>query len=299
MSADIDDDDDCYQAIEAAQVFYNMHGRRFTALNTAYLLPVEEDEFERSSLIHRLIQFMFNGRVYIGPVKETLQLGPYRKVLDLGSGRGFWAVEMCDLFPWVCSNNCTSRPTLPRFEVWDINMPDMPYAEDTFDLIHARCVHTGIPNYPRFLSEIGRLVRPGGLVILIEPDLRPMTSPKSSTRSGLTYRSCLVSLGIDVTVPQRLGALLEQTGRFEKITEYTGTIPIGFYPEDPRILTVGQLQWMAYDLLLPGLKPMFLHLGLREARVDRIIKDAQQDLYHTEYRLASHLRVVYALRRPH
>ncbi|KAJ7097875.1 S-adenosyl-L-methionine-dependent methyltransferase [Mycena belliarum] len=318
MSADVDDDDDCYQAIEAAQFFYKLHGRRFGSLNTAYMLPVDTDEFKRSSLFHRLIQFMFNGRVYIGPVKETLQFGAYRKVLDLGTGRGFWAVDMCDLFSWVYVTGVDAAPIqfneVPprcRFEVWDINTPDMPYAADTFDLIHARCVHTGILNYPRFLSEIGRLVRPGGLVILIEPDLRQLaddqpeieytfgSGPRGWFTLWETYRSCLVSLGIDVTVPQRLGALLEQTGLFEEINEYTGTIPVGFYPEDPRILTVGQLQWMAYDLLLPGLKPMFLHLGLREARVDRIIKDAQQDLYHTEYRLTSHLHVVYALRRPH
>jgi ubiquinone/menaquinone biosynthesis C-methylase UbiE len=48
----------------------------------------------------------------------------------------------------------------------------MPYEDGYFDLIHARAVHTGIRDYPRFLGQVARILRPGGLVILIEPDLR-------------------------------------------------------------------------------------------------------------------------------
>ncbi|KAJ7449865.1 S-adenosyl-L-methionine-dependent methyltransferase [Mycena latifolia] len=302
-------DDECYLPIDNVQLFYEMHGRKFNALNTSYLLPVDEDEIKRSSLLHRLTQFIFNGRIYVGPVKETLQFGPYRKVLDLGTGRGFWAVDMCDLFSWVYVTGVDLAPIQFTFEVWDLNTPDMPYSTATFDLIHARCVHTGILDYPCFLREIGRLLRAGGLVILIEPDLRQFADGKpeieytfgSGPRGWFTlwetYRSCLVSLGIDVTVPQRFRALLEETGLFENIMIHTGKIPVGFYPEDTRILTVAQLQWMAHDLLLPALKPMFLHLGLRESRVDRIIKDAQHDLYHSDFELMSHLHIAHALRR--
>jgi len=65
------------------------------------------------------------------------------------------------------------------------------------------------------------------------------------------------------------------------------------------VLTVGQLQWMAYDLLLPALKPMFLSLGMLETRADRIIKDAQFDLYYsnTDFKLSSHLHIIHATRR--
>jgi hypothetical protein len=76
-----------------------------------------------------------------------------------------------------------------------------------------------------------------------------------------------------------------------------GTFNLPTLALDSSLLTVGQLQWMAYDLLLPALKPMFVHLGLLESRVDRIIKDAQKDLYHTHFELSSHIHIAYATKR--
>jgi len=134
-------------------------------------------------------------------------------------------------------------PARCRFEIWDINTYDMPYEDAYFDLIHARDVHTGIRDYPRFLAQIGRILRPGGLVILIEPDLTQYADGKpelewtfgSGPRGWFTlwetYRSCLSLLGVDVTVPQRLKQLLEETGLFENIEDFRGVIPVGFYPE--------------------------------------------------------------------
>lgn len=66
---------------------------------------------------------------------------------------------------------------------------------------------------------------------------------------------------------------------------------------DRRVLTVGQLQWMAHDLLLPALKPMFMHVGLLESRVDRMIKEAQKDLYSGDFELSGRLHIAYATRR--
>ncbi|KAJ6572900.1 S-adenosyl-L-methionine-dependent methyltransferase [Mycena sp. CBHHK59/15] len=293
-----------------------MHDRKFSVLNPTYLLPVDDDEVKRSDIHHRMIKFIFNGRTYVGPVKETLQFGEHRHVLDLGTGGGFWAVDIADQFSYV---NVTGVDVVPiqmlevpercSFEIWDFNGLDMPYEDCSFDLIHARSILTGIPDYPRFLVQISRLLRPGGLVILIESDLWQFADGKAESDwmygSGPrgwftlweTYRSCLISLGIDVTVPRRFTDLLKKTNMFERIVEHEGIIPVGFYPRDDRLLTVGQLQWMDYDLLLPALKPLFLHLGIREPKVDRIIKDAQNDLYHSEFELSSRLHIAYALRR--
>jgi ubiquinone/menaquinone biosynthesis C-methylase UbiE len=136
----------------------------------------------------------------------------------------------------------------------------MPYADGYFDLIHARAVFTGIRHYTRFLHQIARLLRPGGLVILIEPvlmqyvlhhlhisiqktlkQLQANNKPEVEYTFGSgprgwftlweTYRSCLASLEVDVTVPQRLGRLLEDTRAFENIEVHEGIIPVGFYPE--------------------------------------------------------------------
>jgi len=63
---------------------------------------------------------------------------------------------------------------------------------------------------------------------------------------------------------------------------------------DPHLLTVGQLQWMDYELFLPALSPLFLSNNLPIPTVDRIIKEAQQDLYFPSDSLSTHLHIVYA-----
>lgn len=66
------------------------------------------------------------------------------------------------------------------------------------------------------------------------------------------------------------------------------------YNIDENLLTVGQLQWMDYELFLPALEPFFLSLGLPPSQVDRIIKDAQYDLYFPSICQSSYLHIVYA-----
>ncbi|KAJ7040634.1 S-adenosyl-L-methionine-dependent methyltransferase [Mycena alexandri] len=306
-------EDDEYLALDGYKLFYEMQGRKFNALNQTYMLPADDEEIERFNLFHRLVKWIFGGNSVPGPVQETLQSGDHRaSVLDVGTGRGDWAVELCDMFPSVHVTGVDLVPIQYQevplkclFEIWDANAHYLPYGDRHFDFVHARAVHTGIVDYPRFLREIGRILRPGGTILLIEPDLRQWPELKFKHGAGPrgwftfweTYRSCLFASGIDVTVPQRLKRLLEETDVFEQIQELEGEIPVGFYPISEALLTVGQLQWMVYNLLLPALKPMFLALGLPETSVDQIIKDAQHDLYYSKFKLSSRLRIAYAIRR--
>jgi hypothetical protein len=67
--------------------------------------------------------------------------------------------------------------------------------------------------------------------------------------------------------------------------------------KDEHQLTVGQLQWLDYDLFLPALKPFFLSTGVSESNVDRILQEAQRDLYYPSTPYSSLIHVVYAVKR--
>ena len=52
---------------------------------------------QRSELHHRLLQFLFSGKNYVGPVEDILTNNTNhdnhrRRVLDLGTGGGIWFV---------------------------------------------------------------------------------------------------------------------------------------------------------------------------------------------------------------
>lgn len=99
------------------EFFVYRHGRRMSAMAVTYPLPLDEDEVKRFELHHRMMQFIFSGKNYVGPVKQALQFGQKRRsesilylgtfdtyvdlcaVLDLGTGSGQWAIDMADEFP--------------------------------------------------------------------------------------------------------------------------------------------------------------------------------------------------------
>jgi hypothetical protein len=90
------------------------------------------------------------------------------------------------------------------------------------------------------------MLRPGGLIILIEPDTEPMVDGKfasqiarSGHESGMPgwvklwreYRRCLRAKGIDLTAPGRLRKLIQGTNAFGKVVSQQADIPIGFWPK--------------------------------------------------------------------
>ncbi|KAK0197041.1 S-adenosyl-L-methionine-dependent methyltransferase, partial [Armillaria mellea] len=333
-----------YVGDDDSEFFRQVHGRSLNTLNTSYLLPCVSISCNAASEYHhRMLKFLFGGQNYVGPVKEVLQFGEQRlmirSVLDLGTGGGLWyayfrlhamtsggggidegaafcpgpskwqtefpraeviGIDLAPIQPRDVPPNCT-------FELFDLDQQSIPYPDGCFDLIHARSMFMGIHNYPRLLREISRLLRPGGLVILIESNLTPIIAPSSPSSSQQdasgwftfweTYHTCLRRQRIDPTVPQRMVDLLSATGTFENIAKREGNIPVGFWPREPLSLTVGQLQWMDYELLLPALRPFFLTVGLPETKVRSLIADAQQDLYHPSVHLSCLTYIVHASKR--
>lgn len=66
---------------------------------------------------------------------------------------------------------------------------------------------------------------------------------------------------------------------------------------DPVLLTIGQLAWMDYDMLLMSLRPLLLqNSGLPPDHVDRLISDAQADLYYPQIRPSVCLHIVFAFK---
>ncbi|EIW85136.1 S-adenosyl-L-methionine-dependent methyltransferase [Coniophora puteana RWD-64-598 SS2] len=316
-----------------SQFFCQIHGRRFNVLNDRYMLPSDEEEVRRSELQHRMLQFLFSGKNYVGPV-DTLLSTPREdqsrpRVLDLGTGGGFWQVhiltltrrrlDLADEFPGAEIIGVDLAPIQPRdvpanctFELCDLDQWYLPYPTGHFEVVHARFMHTGVGNYARFLHEIARMLRPGGLVILIEPDTEPLADGKSASElrrtgqpSGMRgwftlweeYRQCLREKGIDVDVPPQLANLLASTGAFEQIVSQEGNIPIGFWPKDPVALSIGQLAWMNYDMMLPAMKPLLISAGKREWEAKKLIEEAHQDLYYPLVRASTRLHIVYAVKK--
>jgi len=299
--------------------FRVVSGRQCNNLNPWYVMPADEDELRRFELFHRMIRFVFGNKNYVGPVEKVLSPdrdtgGGKLRVLDMGTGGGHWAVDMADEFPHVDVTGVDLAPLQPRivpsnctFELCNLDCDCLPYPSNSYDVVHARNMHSGIRNYPHFLSELTRILRPGGVLILIECDLRPIADGKFTSahaKSGITgwcavaeaVQHALRKRGVDTTVPECMGEVVHDLESYDHVFQQHADIPVGFWPKDPALLTVGQLAWMESDLLILAIRPLLLASGLDEKEVKRLTEAAQRDLYYPLVHIENRLHVVHAIK---
>ncbi|KAI8636437.1 S-adenosyl-L-methionine-dependent methyltransferase [Parasitella parasitica] len=162
-----------------------------------YTLPRDELEQDRLNSQHFSLKALYNGNVL--PTVEKL-LPSNAKILDLGCGSGCWVMEMAidcpqcqiigldmaDMFP------TTIRPENVKFELHNM-LNGLPYPDQTFDYVHMRLLVTGLrtKEWPVVIAEIYRVLKPGGLVQLVESDF---------------------TIDQDPWIGSKLGSLLDQAG---------------------------------------------------------------------------------------
>ena len=112
-----------------------------------------------------------------------------------------------------------------------------------------------ITDYPKFLSEIARILRPGGIVLLIETETEPMLdgiyactatvsySHKMPNWTALwnEYNGGLRYNGVDFTTPRLLYKLVRQTRSFRDVFYRHYDVPVGSWTGQGTSLTYNTL----------------------------------------------------------
>ena len=114
------------------------HGRRHHAYKEGvYAYPNDEKEKDRLDIAHKMIETCLGGKLHLAPLTDS------KRILDLGTGTGIWAIECGDAYPkaQVLGNDLTPIqprwvPPNVRFEVEDVEA-DWAYAVP-FDFILCR-----------------------------------------------------------------------------------------------------------------------------------------------------------------
>jgi SAM-dependent methyltransferase len=113
-----------------------------------------------------------------------LGLGAVRSVLDVGCGLGHWSRELAQVLPqvteitgvdpdasWVKQARLTDgEESAAKASVVQGRGENLPFADGQFDLVTCQTVLIHVPDVVAVLREMGRVVRPGGTVLLAEPN---------------------------------------------------------------------------------------------------------------------------------
>ncbi|KAL2397735.1 Methyltransferase pytC [Exophiala dermatitidis] len=240
------------------------NGRRYHAYKEgSYFMPNDEPEQQRLNMQHQADYLALGRRNLLAPIAHP------RRILDLGTGTGIWAVEMGDQFPSAEIVGLDLSPIQPsavppnvKFEVDDVE-DNWTFPNSSFDLIFSRDMLAGsIVDFRRYCEQAYRHCRPGGYFEIHERQILQIRSDQypPSEDSSIKQWCALMNQGIQVMGrcldldPNEITDLLHEVG-FEDVTVTTYQQPIGQWPEDLVLRQSGAMQLLA---LLEGMEGLSL-----------------------------------------
>ncbi|XXG95389.1 hypothetical protein Hte_001651 [Hypoxylon texense] len=268
-----------------------------------YFLPHDKQEQERNNLQHEISVEVHDGELHLCPVANP------RRVLDVGTGTGIWAVEFAKRNPDSevigIDLNPVPQPAFVvpncRFHVADVD-EEWKFTRP-FDFIHVRSLGEPADKRRLFQTIYDNLV-PGGWVEFQEWILYVQSSDRSLEGTGLQKwnklmaegkspldRRLLLLRGPSLSI-KKLGrslfyvleykSLLQRTG-FQNVVELKYAVPTNTWPPGRQSQKIGALQrtntLQVIDVFSFGVFSQ--GLGWSKEALDKLLAEARKDIENT------------------
>lgn len=264
-------------------------------------MPNDDAEQERLDMTHHLAVLGTGRKLFLSPVDEKHT----KRILDIGTGTGVWAIEVAGLFPGaqILGNDLSAVspawvPPNVKFEIDDVESPWV-HAKP-FDFIFSRYMAGSILDWPKHVKTIHDNLSPGGWAEFQDYNGRWSSDDGSLREDGHVF--CWIdglitageSLGRDPMPGPKLEGWVKET-EFRNVAHQKFKFPIGPWPKDPHLKTVGL--WNLTQVL-QGLEGFSLQLycrllGWAEEEVRAMLSKVRQDLMSGDIRAYIEYHVVY------
>ncbi|KAL1934950.1 hypothetical protein VTP01DRAFT_4090 [Rhizomucor pusillus] len=239
-------------------------GRIYHSIETSsYCLPRDEEEQDRLNSEHFAIKALFSSNIL--PFVEH-NLPHDANILDIGCGSGSWVMEMAtehpnahvtgldmsDMFPTAI------RPENVTFQLANI-LDGLPYEDNTFDFVHMRQLVVALRSneWLTVIQEIYRVLKPGGLIQLVESDFTVGNQSQLIEAVITTLHRAMQDRGQDPFIASKLSTLLTEA-KFEDVQQETRTLDFG-RDTDP---VAKEMLW-SWKSAMQSLKPFLAHRLLK------------------------------------
>ncbi|TDZ32612.1 Secondary metabolism regulator LAE1 [Colletotrichum spinosum] len=253
-----------------------------------YSYPNDNREVERLDLQHNLFLLTFDNK--LGTAPAAAEGSNVKRVLDVGTGSGIWAIEFGEEHPEAEVTGVDLSAIQPdfvppnvKFEIDDIDEP-WTYSQP-FDYIHSRMMSSSVPDWKKYLKNCYDNLTPGGYVELNEFQLEPSCDDGTLTKEHALYRAILllgeamVSIGRSFPNVPELRSVLAEIG-FRDVTLNTFKWPTNAWPRDSKYKELGIWQNENLNEGVEGfiIAPFTRILGWTKEEVQMLLIDIRKDV---------------------
>lgn len=229
--------------------YRTIHGRTYHSErgNAQYWGSNDERQNESMDINHHVLTLCLGGKLYLAPLSKDI-----KKVLDIGTGTGIWAIDFADEFPNTTIIGTDISPIQPswippnlEFQIDDCTQ-EWTFPVDSVDYVHMRWLVGSIVDWTALFKQAYNCLKPGGYIESYE------AMPKMESDDGTVHEKSAMNqwgkffaeggrkIGRTFTVVndgvQRKA--MEEAG-FVDIEEWNFKAPIGSWPQDARLKEIG------------------------------------------------------------
>ncbi|OQE21983.1 hypothetical protein PENSTE_c011G04568 [Penicillium steckii] len=239
------------------------NGRRYQAMKeNDYWSPSDEQQFEsleNGHMVCLVLDYHEKNPLHRSPIKENP-----KHILDIGTGKGSWAIDMADSYPSATVRGVdifpppvTWMPPNCIFEVDDV-LREWTWREP-FDLIHLRILLGAFDDagwttlYHRCYDNL----EPGGWIEQLEFDIRLYSDDGSLKEDSLlakwgdNFIACGKRAGRSLTTQETMKAEIEKTG-FVDVHEHVYRLPLGPWAKNEILKEAGRINYHHWSSGLEG-----------------------------------------------